>query len=114
MVGMGKHVHGLDLHDMIILAHLRHIPGHRRRVTGDIDYPLRPQFHHFCQDVFVHPRSGRVYDKDIRLQLKGGKSLSNVSKNKVTIVDSVGLAVSLGINNGALRNFHTDNYPGLV
>ena len=55
MIGMGKHVHRLDLLKPIPSLHHLSIPGHGGRIARNIDNPVGAQLKHLIDNILVGP-----------------------------------------------------------
>lgn len=94
------------------LAQQSHIAGQRRRITGDIDHPLRRHPGDGVDDGRMQPLARRVHRDDIRpdsvlSQFLSG--LAGVGAEEIRVLDAVAPGVFPGVGDGLLDDLHPDD-----
>ena len=109
----GKQVGGLGRDGPVTtLAQQSHIAGQRRRITGDIDHPLRRHPGDGVDDGRMQPLARRVHRDDIRpdsvlSQFLSG--LAGVGAEEIRVLDAVAPGVFPGVGDGLLDDLHPDD-----
>lgn len=114
MMSVWEHIHRLYVGDFVISVKQCKIPRLCGRIAADINKNFRERPEDGFDNVFMHPRAGRVYDHNVRTAMMDyelvGQQIFHVPCVKKSVADSVGFRIDACVGHSGLDIFDAYNF----